>query len=235
MKDDVANFLKTHCLIGDHIDGTLINFVNQHVTSLAVDTITTTKDTRIGKDENGINNLNRINVFYLGTVDGKIIKMSNMDNSLIISEWKVCDDPISEMKIRPGSSLFISTEESVYQINLSQCDRYNLCSTCMNDPYCGWNIRKSQCEDIKLSNNNLVSLNNNLCSRFQRQENIKVMQLEAGSYVQLECNIQDSYLFDFVEWRKDQKPIDFASINSKNMFLTWNRGMCSCFFIFVSK
>jgi len=51
------------------------------------------------------------------------------------------------------------------------------------------------------------------------------MQLEAGSYVQLECNIQDSYLFDFVEWRKDQKPIDFASINSKNMFLTWNRDL----------
>lgn len=221
LKDDVANFLKTHCLIGDHIDGTLKNFVNQPVTSIAVDTIVTSnKET---------NNDVRTQVYYLGTADGRVIKMSSMDMHLIISEWKVIAGgaPITEMKIRAGSALYVATEDAVVQVSLAQCERYNLCSTCMNDPYCGWNIRKSQCEDVKQSKNNLVSLNTNLCSRFQRQENVKVMQLDSSStaFVQLECNIADSYLFEFVEWRKDQKKIDFSDVSSKNMFLTWNRDL----------
>jgi hypothetical protein len=36
---------------------------------------------------------------------------------------------------------------------------------CMTDPYCGWNVRKSTCDDIK-SNTNLIALNPNLCSRY---------------------------------------------------------------------
>jgi hypothetical protein len=107
-------------------------------------------------------------------------------------------------------------------MSLNQCNRYQACTTCMNDPYCGWNIKKNVCEDVN-SNRNLVTLNQNMCSRIQRQENIKSIQLDSGAYAQLECNINDSYLFEFIEWKKDQQPIDFNSDLNKNIFLTWNK------------
>lgn len=57
LKDDVLNFLKTHSLIGDQITGNLIKFVNQQVTSIAVDTVQSTKSS----------DSEEITVYYLGT------------------------------------------------------------------------------------------------------------------------------------------------------------------------
>ena len=57
LKDDILNFVKTHSLIGDQISGNLIKFVNQQVTSIAVDTI------RSGKTSDS----DEISVYYLGT------------------------------------------------------------------------------------------------------------------------------------------------------------------------
>lgn len=88
----------------------------------------------------------------------------------------------------------------------------------------GWNLRKNTCEDATKASANLVPLNQNLCSRLERQENIKSIQLESGAFAVLECNLNDNYLYEYVEWRKDQKAIDFSQISSQNMFLTWNKG-----------
>ena len=96
----------------------------------------------------------------------------------------------------------------------------------MTDPYCGWNIRKNTCENSK-SNNNLIVLNSNLCSRFQKQDNIKQMQVESGANIKLECGIVDEYLFDFVEWSKDQAPIQLHSSYKNNMVLTDTKGKFS--------
>jgi hypothetical protein len=60
--------------------------------------------------------------------------------------------------------MYIATNTAVYQVPLVQCNRYNLCSSCMMDPYCGYNVRKGSCDDLK-SNSNLVSMNANICSR----------------------------------------------------------------------
>ena len=40
----------------------------------------------------------------------------------------------------------------------------------MMDPYCGFNVRKGICEDVK-SNANLVSLNTNICTRLFNTKN----------------------------------------------------------------
>ena len=94
----------------------------------------------------------------------------------------------------------------------------------MNDPYCGWNIRKNTCESIK-NNVNLIALNSNLCPRFQKQENFKAIQSESGSNVRLECNIVDSYLRDYVEWKKDQQLIDFESSLNSNLILSTSKDL----------
>ena len=125
--------------------------------------------------------------------------------------------------------MFALTDNSIFQMSLNQCSRLQACTPCMSDPYCGWNIKKNVCEDVN-SNRNLVTLNQNMCSRIQRQENIKSIQLDAGAYAQLECSINDPYLFEFIEWKKDQQPIDFNSDSNKNIFLTWNK---SEFLIFI--
>jgi hypothetical protein len=102
----------------------------------------------------------------------------------------------------------------------------------MTDPYCGWNIRKNTCENSK-SNNNLIVLNSNLCSRFQRQDNIKQIQVESGANIKLECGIVDDYLFNFVEWSKDQVLIQLHPNYKNNMLLTDNKGNFILSLIFI--
>jgi hypothetical protein len=104
----------------------------------------------------------------------------------------------------------------------------------MQDPYCAWNIKKNLCDSLRAKSstsemNNLLTLNPQICSRLQRQENVKSIQLDgASSFALLECHVKDEYLYDFIEWRKGQEPIDFNHANNSNMFLTWKKG-CSNF------
>jgi hypothetical protein len=215
VRDEISNFAKTHCLYGDHLAGKLVNFVNAHVTSVAVDTITTPKELRT--------NLltNEINVYYLGTEDGRVIKMSSLDSSLIISEWTLdTDAKITELSVRSKQSLFVATDSFLKQIALNQCEQYDVCSTCMRDPYCGWNIRSHACEFVDASSN-LVALNENLCSRFQSQTNLKSMMVETASAVRLDVNIMSKYLLEAVVWKKDDSPVVF----NENIFLTESKGM----------
>ena len=127
--------------------------------------------------------------------------------------------------------MYALTDSSIHQVELAgeQCSSYQVCSLCMRDPYCGWNLRKNACEDatkVTSSTTNLVPLNPSLCSRLERPENIKSIQLEIGSFVVLECQLaaDHAYLYPYIEWRRDQQPIDFNQISSANLFLTWKKG-----------
>ena len=73
-----------------------------------------------------------------------------------------------------------------------------------------------------MTSSNLVSLNSNLCSRFKRQDVPKQIQLTSGTNAYLKCNIQEEYLYESVQWRRDDQQLDFDSVN--NIFLTLNRG-----------
>lgn len=210
LKDDISNFAKTHCLIGDHVVGKLVNFVNSPVTSFTVDTIQPPKEARTNERNE------EINVYYLGTSHGRVLKISSLDSNSIISEWYLENfDKITEMKLSPGYNLFASTESSIFQVSLNQCEHYKICTTCMKDPYCGWNIRSNTCEFVN-SNANLVALNENLCSRFQREENSRQVLTESGGSIRLDCHVSDKYLHEFIEWKKDNRPVDF----NENIFLT---------------
>ncbi len=107
MKDEIVNFAKTHCLIGDHIDGKLINFINYQVTSFAVDTIFSSAIKETGTN----NEAEKIYVYYLGTSDGRIVKMSSLDSEAIISEWDLGNaESINEIKIKPVISIVIHVQ-----------------------------------------------------------------------------------------------------------------------------
>jgi len=212
LKDDVSNFAKTHCLIGDHIAGKLINFVNKAVTTVAVDSVLSSSiESSRHRDISEL-----INIFYLGTNDGKVIKMSTLDSNTIISEWSLQNsDPINELQVKSSESLFAATSTSIQQISLDQCKSYKICTTCMRDPYCGWNIRQNTCDSIKM-NVNVVALNENLCSRFQRQDDVRSVAAESKSSLRLSCDINEPYLFEFVQWFKDDREIKF----NENIFLS---------------
>jgi len=217
LKDEVLNFAKTHCLIGDYIDGKLIQFVSASVTAFAVDTVFSANI----KDSNTNSEPEKISIYYLGTADGRIIRMSSLNPNTIISIWKMnFQEPINEIKLEPSSFLVFTTENSIQQISLNQCDHYKICSTCMVDPYCGWNIRSHKCENVE-SNTNLIALNSNLCSRFQRLETSKFVHLDNAASAKLDCGVSDEYLLDQVQWKREEKPIDY----NNNIFLSESKDL----------
>ena len=70
LKDDALNFLKSHCLIGDHIEGTVINFLDQYVTSIAVDVIDSISASNMAVSMSNLNNNDgnfKAFIYYLGT------------------------------------------------------------------------------------------------------------------------------------------------------------------------
>ena len=98
MKDEVLNFAKTHCLIGDYIDGKLIQFVSSYVTAFAVDTVFSANI----KDSNTYSEPEKISIYYLGTADGRIIRMSSLNPNTVISIWEInLQEPINEIKLEP--------------------------------------------------------------------------------------------------------------------------------------
>lgn len=213
LKDDVANFMKSHPLVADQIEGTVLYHTNKPVSRIAVDTIKTPDQVKM-------------NVFYLGTSDGMIVKLvDTLTGASLneISEWKICDEPIEEIEIRAGHSAYIATSVSVYQMPLYQCSKYVLCSSCMSDPYCGWNIRKNICEDNRV-NTNLISMNANLCSRFHnKKDSVRVIDADADMDVLLDCRVSDERLKAFVEWRRDKMPVD--AIINRNLVVTIDRDL----------
>lgn len=67
-------------------------------------------------------------------------------------------------------------------------------------------------------------MNSNLCSRFQKQENVKAVLVETGANVKLEHGLVDEYLYNNVEWFKDQIPINSNPNFNNNIFLTSFKG-----------
>lgn len=77
MKDEVLNFIKTHCLIGDFVEGTLAHFVARHALTVAVDVISANvRADNMFFSSSALNSMSltkdandnvEIKVFYLGT------------------------------------------------------------------------------------------------------------------------------------------------------------------------
>uniref|UniRef100_A0A914Y475 Sema domain-containing protein n=1 Tax=Panagrolaimus superbus TaxID=310955 RepID=A0A914Y475_9BILA len=102
-----------------------------------------------------------IDVIYVGTDQGNIIKMLNLkgtkaveaekDPLVKISLMKVADEPIRKLTVFNEQYLIVVTDRQVFALSLYQCQRFENCKNCAEarDPYCGWHIHEKSCMPIK--------------------------------------------------------------------------------------
>uniref|UniRef100_A0A914C695 Sema domain-containing protein n=1 Tax=Acrobeloides nanus TaxID=290746 RepID=A0A914C695_9BILA len=64
----------------------------------------------------------------------------------ILAEYQLLDnEKIHAISILPNEYLFVADEKRVSQYRLGQCPLHNECVSCASDPYCSWNIARSEC------------------------------------------------------------------------------------------
>ncbi|XP_050497231.1 semaphorin-1A [Diabrotica virgifera virgifera] len=104
-------------------------------------------------------------VIYVGTDDGKVLKVVNIPNgiappqSVVISENEVFPKttPVKQLKITPeyGKIIAVSSSE-VKLVTLIHCEHFSRCSDCLElrDPHCAWNSFTRTCVRVEMSNLN---------------------------------------------------------------------------------
>ncbi|KAK3550540.1 hypothetical protein QTP70_000015 [Hemibagrus guttatus] len=91
-------------------------------------------------------------VIYLGTEQGKILKVLHTNEEVfIISQYSLFhnEGPIINMAIDSQKGhLYIGTAMEIQRLPLADCSRYgDTCRECIlsRDPYCGWDLTKKRC------------------------------------------------------------------------------------------
>ncbi|KAK2854901.1 hypothetical protein Q7C36_006770 [Tachysurus vachellii] len=99
-------------------------------------------------------------VIYLGTEQGKILKVLHTHEEVfIISQYSLFhnEGPIINMAIDSQKGhLYIGTAMEVQRLPLADCSRYgDTCRECIlsRDPYCGWDLTKKRCLAIPANYN----------------------------------------------------------------------------------
>ncbi|MCI4374500.1 hypothetical protein PGIGA_G00006900 [Pangasianodon gigas] len=99
-------------------------------------------------------------VIYLGTEQGKILKVLHTnEEAFIISQYSLFhnEGPIINMAIdSQRGHLYIGTAMEVQRLPLADCSRYgDSCRECIlsRDPYCGWDLAKKRCLAIPANYN----------------------------------------------------------------------------------
>ncbi|XP_017336826.1 semaphorin-7A [Ictalurus punctatus] len=99
-------------------------------------------------------------VIYLGTEQGKILKvLHTIEEAFIISQYSLFhnEGPIINMAIdSQRGHLYIGTAMEVQRLLLADCSRYgDSCRECIlsRDPYCGWDMAKKRCLAIPANYN----------------------------------------------------------------------------------
>uniref|UniRef100_A0A3B3ZKV3 Sema domain-containing protein n=1 Tax=Periophthalmus magnuspinnatus TaxID=409849 RepID=A0A3B3ZKV3_9GOBI len=94
-------------------------------------------------------------VLYLGTEQGKILKvLHTSDGAFIISQYSLFhnESPVLSMVIdSPKGHLYVGTAMEVQRLTLADCGRYgDTCRECIlsRDPYCGWDRLQRKCIPI---------------------------------------------------------------------------------------
>lgn len=164
LPDKNVNFIKTHSLMEDAVPAyfgkpILIRVSLQYrFTSIVVDPqIKTTND-------------ERFDVIYVGTDDGKVLKVVNIPNdetttAVVISENTVLphNQPVKELKLGLGyGKIVVVSQNEVRLNNLNHCSNINSCGKCieLQDPHCGWDAKQRKC----------VSMDNVTSRRFILQD-----------------------------------------------------------------
>ncbi|XP_036440091.1 semaphorin-7A isoform X2 [Colossoma macropomum] len=159
-------------------------------------------------------------VIYLGTEQGKVLKVLHTnEEAFIISQYSLFhnEGPIINMAIDSQKGhLYVGTAMEIQRLQLADCSRYgDSCRECIlsRDPYCGWDLAKKKCLAIPANYNittggfiqGLDQSNASVCGDTAAQKTHstvpKEVQVAKDGPVLLPCPVH-SYHATYV-WEKD--------------------------------
>ena len=189
LPDTVLNFIRKHPLMHHnvHHDNSEPAFFVKDVsfTKVVVDNEVTISHYG-GKSQD-------YTIYYAGTSDGKVYKVSRWRNSKGQYQSKLLDilditnEPIRAMEIsRPLKTLIIATDSLIKQLPLtSTCKTYSNCVECVQDPHCGWNREEGRCSAY--TQYLIQDPRGDVEGICEASMNRKKVQANFGSAVHLEC------------------------------------------------
>lgn len=145
LPDSVLNFIRGHPLMDSAVehDNERPVFYRRDVvfTRLVVDRL----------EVDGI----QFTAYFASTTTGLIYKIiewydqTGQVHSNLVDIFKATvPEPVRAMEISPRhKSLFVASDTTVRQIDLFMCrGRYESCTRCIQDPYCGWDRESGECK-----------------------------------------------------------------------------------------
>ena len=217
LPDTVLNFIRKHPLM----DGNVPHDVNGPPPFYARD-VTFTKLTvdevigTVASRRYGGRTTQQFTIYYAGTVDGKIYKVSRWLDArsqeyksklLDVFEAASNGEPVRAIALsRENKMMYVTSDSSVRQYRLfSMCtERHRNCVQCAADPYCGWNRERGTCQPATDVNVHLLQDPTNqadgVCEASIAR---KKMTTNFGASVHLSCelrNIQTGASDALVTW-----------------------------------
>ncbi|XP_061676253.1 semaphorin-7A [Syngnathoides biaculeatus] len=159
-------------------------------------------------------------VLYLGTEQGKVLKvLHSSEGVFIVSQYSMFrnEGPVLNMAINPQKGhLYVATAMEVQRLPLADCGRYgDTCRECIlsRDPYCGWDKARRRCIAIPPGYNvtsgtliqNLDQSNSSVCGEAaalkQRRTSPKEVLVPSNTSIFLPCPVRSFHAT--YRWEKD--------------------------------
>ncbi|XP_051922440.1 semaphorin-7A [Hippocampus zosterae] len=159
-------------------------------------------------------------VLYLGTEQGKVLKVLHSSNGVfIISQYSMFrnEGPVLNMAINPQKGhLYVATAMEVQRLPLADCGRYgDTCRECIlsRDPYCGWDKARRRCIAIPPGYNvtsgmliqNLDQSNSSVCGEAAalklRRTSPRQVSVPSNTSIFLPCPVRSFHAT--YRWEKD--------------------------------
>ncbi|XP_034466659.1 semaphorin-7A [Hippoglossus hippoglossus] len=159
-------------------------------------------------------------VLYLGTEQGKVLKvLHSSEGVFIISQYSLFhnEGPVLNMAIDAQKGhLYVGTAMEVQRLQLADCRRYgDTCRECIlsRDPYCGWDKARRKCIAIPPGYNattgaliqNLDHSNSSVCGEAaalkQRRTSPREVVVQSNTSVFLPCPVRSFHAT--YRWEKD--------------------------------
>lgn len=159
-------------------------------------------------------------VLYLGTEQGKVLKVLHTSEEVfIISQYSLFhnEGPVLNMAIdSPKGHLYVGTAMEVQRLPLADCGRYgDTCRECIlsRDPYCGWDKARRKCIAIppgyNITSGALIQYldrsNSSVCGEAaalkQRQTAPKEVLVQSNTFIFLPCPVRSFHAT--YRWEKD--------------------------------
>ncbi|TRY62769.1 hypothetical protein TCAL_00852 [Tigriopus californicus] len=148
LSDTVLNFIRKHPLmdtIAPHDQKEPVFYTSDAIfTKIVVDSVNAGS---YGKDR-------PFHVYYAGTLDGRVFKISRWTNEQGVYETRLLDvfevtTPyrVEAMTLsRKVKAIYVTSDHSIKQLSVEVCaSRYTSCVQCVRDPYCGWDRESGLC------------------------------------------------------------------------------------------